>query len=100
MSTPAINGLGRRLAMLREAVSMMLTRTSLTEEQAQALICNAIADRTIGIEVQLGEHTTRPTTKPPGRRYSADDFDLAPDLEPADVDFEKSRPRKPWFLRR
>jgi hypothetical protein len=70
-----------------------------SESDAKRLICNAIADRKIEIQLELGKRKTRNMTAR-GMRFSGADIEIPVRLAPEDLDFENSRPVGSWYLRR
>ena len=70
-----------------------------SKEEAQADICRAIADRAIKICAELGRRTiTRNTAL--NTVLDGNDFQIPTAIDPADLDWEMSRPLKPWLVRR
>jgi hypothetical protein len=69
-----------------------------SKELAQADLCQAIADGTVNIRCKLQQMH--------GRRFTSKDvlegknFQIPTEIKPEDLDWELSRPVKPWFLRR
>jgi hypothetical protein len=67
-------------------------------EVAQSDLCRAIADRAVRIRVKLGRHMkgfTAWDTILPGTALR-----LSAEIKPEDLDWEKSRPVKPWMVAR
>jgi len=78
---------------------MRVMATGRSKEEAQADICRAIADRAIKIRAQLGRRTiTRNTAL--DTVLDGNDFQIPTAIDPADLDWEMSRPLKPWLVRR
>jgi hypothetical protein len=71
----------------------------ITESDAKRAICDAIADGAIDIQLALRKHTTRGTTAH-GKVLVRADVEIPARLEPQDVDFENSRPLRPWVVAR
>src|SRR5262249_27939369 len=71
-----------------------------SKEDAQSLICQAIADGILKFRAKLGQHTTRPMYG--GKRvvFEEKDFRISPDLQRENFDWEQSRPLNPWGVRR
>ena len=68
------------------------------KELAQIDLCQAIADRTVKIQGKLRKHTTRPSTTK--RILEGKDFEIPAEIKPADLDWDSSRPLKPWTVHR
>ena len=68
------------------------------KELAQADLCRAIADGTVNIRCKLKRHATQPNTS--NAVLEGKDFEIPAEIKPADLDWERSRPLKPWFVRR
>ena len=68
------------------------------KEQAQTDLCRAIADGTVKIRGKLKRHTTRASTSK--AVLEGTDFQIPPEIKPEDLDWERSRPLKPWIVRR
>ena len=83
---------------LSEATARVVEATRLSEAQAKTDICQAIADRAIGIRAHLKNHATRHTTS--GAVLTASDLDVPANLKPSGLDWGESRPLKPWVVRR
>jgi len=82
---------------LRDAVKRVMNATGCTEEQAQTAICQAVADGTIAFRGQLKKHTTKQMTS--SAVLKGADFEIRRMIKPADLDWEVSRPLKPWIVR-
>jgi hypothetical protein len=85
-----------------ECLSQALQRViaaGLPESTARPGLCDAIADGAVEIRLQLRKHTLCGTTAR-GRTFTGRDVQIPVDLQPADLDFENSRPLKPWFMLR
>jgi hypothetical protein len=76
-----------------------LMAAGLPEESAKSGLCAAIADRAIKIRLQLDRHTTTGMTHRTVS-FTGEDIQIPLDLNPADMDFQNSRPLKPWFIPR
>ncbi len=76
-----------------------VTSAGIDENDAKQSICGAIADRVIEIRLALREHTTR-HYKIHGRTFTGADVEIPARLSPQDMDFEHSRPLKPWLVPR
>jgi hypothetical protein len=67
------------------------------KELAQADLCQAIADGTVNIRCQLQERRGSGNTSKDV--LEGKDFQIT-EIKPEDLDWELSRPLKPWFVRR
>jgi hypothetical protein len=84
---------------LSDAIARVMAEAGLSRDEAQTRICRAIADGAVKIRGKLGRHTTT------GFRASNTvleerDFHIAPEIKPEHLDWEQSRPVKPWVVRR
>jgi hypothetical protein len=84
---------------LSDAIARVMGEAGLSRDEAQTRICRAIADGAVKIRGKLGRHTTT------GFRASNTvleerDFHIAPEIKPEHLDWEQSRPVKPWVVRR
>lgn len=70
-----------------------------SENDAKQAICDGIADRAIEIRLELDKHTTKRMTAR-GKVLAGSDIEIPAHLEPRDLDFENSRPVKPWAVDR
>jgi hypothetical protein len=85
---------------LSAAIEHVMAAAGLSKDDAQSLICRAIADRAVKTRCTLRKHLTRPIRAPKNTVLEREDFDIPPELKPEDLDWEQSRPRKAWFVRR
>jgi len=69
-----------------------------SKDRAQADICQAIADGNVKIRGKLRRHTTRPMHSSAMLQGTA--FEIPTDIKSADLDWERSRPVRPWMVRR
>jgi hypothetical protein len=83
---------------LSDAATRVATAAGVSRDIAQSNICQAIADRAVNIRCKLKNHTTRPLTS--REVLQGEDFDIPTKIESQDLDWEASRPRKPWIVRR
>jgi hypothetical protein len=83
---------------LADALTRVMAAAGRSREEAQTDICQAITDKAIKIQGQLKEHTTRHITS--RRVLEGKDFELPARIKPADVDWESSRPLRPWAVHR
>jgi hypothetical protein len=83
---------------LSAARERVMTAAGLAKDEAQNDICQAIADRVVNIRAKLHKLATR------GMRSSevleGKVFDIPTTLKPEDLDWDRSRPVNPWFVRR
>ena len=84
---------------LADALERVTTATGLSNAAAQADICRAISDGAIEVRAELGEHATRPM-RSRGTILKGEAFDIPTTLKPEDLDWQQSRPLKPWPDRR
>jgi hypothetical protein len=70
-----------------------------TEAEAQSDLCHAICDRAVKLRVHLGKSATTPMTSR-GTVVDGEDVEIPPQLSAGDIDWNNSRPLKPWPLRR
>jgi len=84
---------------LSAAAERVMATAGLSKEDAQSLICRAIADRSLKFRGQVGQHTTKPIHG--GKMVLEEkDFHLSPNIQREDFDWEQSRPLNPWGVRR
>jgi hypothetical protein len=84
---------------LSEALTRIMAAGGLAEDEARTDICRAIADRAVKIRGKLGWHTTSPL-RAPHTVLETKDFQIPSEIKPEDLDWERSRPVKPWIVRR
>jgi hypothetical protein len=83
---------------LSAATERVMATAGLSKEDAQSLICRAIADGILKFRGKVGQHATRPTS---GKTVLEEkDFHISPDIQREDFDWEQSRPLKQWRVRR
>jgi hypothetical protein len=71
----------------------------LSKDEVQNDLCRVIADRVVNVRAKLKKHATRPMRSSDvleGREC----FDIPTTIKPRDLDWDQSRPVKPWFVRR
>jgi hypothetical protein len=68
------------------------------KERARADLCRAVADRTVNIRCKLEQHATRHFTSKDVLDGNA--FEIPTEIKPEELDWERSGPLKPWFVRR
>jgi hypothetical protein len=83
---------------LNQAAKRVMDATGCGEEEAQADICGAVADRVIAFRCRLKKQATGPMTSKSVLEGAA--FDIPTTISPDDLDWEQSRPLKPWIVRR
>jgi hypothetical protein len=83
---------------LQKAMDRVMA-TGLTEDEAKSDLCQAISDRTIAIRLQPGKNTTTGMTTH-GTVLNGDDVEIPARLSPNDIDWNNSRPLRPWAVRR
>ncbi|HEX4651777.1 MAG TPA: hypothetical protein VH250_09790, partial [Granulicella sp.] len=84
---------------LSDAAARVMAAAGVSKEQAQTDISQAIADGTVEIRCKLEKHTTR-HSRSSKTVLDGKDFEKPTDLKFEDLDWERSRPLKPWFVRR
>lgn len=84
---------------LGDALNRIITQTGMSEDEAQMALCQAISDRTVGIRCRLENHTTR-LLRASNTVLGGTDFSIPAEIKPEDMDWERSRPTKPWAVRR
>jgi hypothetical protein len=77
----------------------VMATCGLSKDEAQTDICRAIADGVIKIRGKLERHTTR-HSRASNTVLEGEDFHIPTGIEPKDLDWERSRPVKPWMVRR
>src|SRR5262245_23386564 len=78
-----------RWERLSAATKRVIEAAQIAKDQAQADICQAIADGCVKIRGKLSRHTTKPMRS-----------SIPSDIKSADLDWEGSRPVRPWMVRR
>ena len=73
-----------------------MTTAGLSIEEAKTDVCQAIADGTIKIRVKPREHTTKHFTSK--SVLAGKDVQIPTNIKADDLDWEKSRPVKPWLV--
>ncbi len=82
---------------LSDAATRVMAAAGVSKEEAQSDICQAIADGVVRIRCQLKKHTTKHMTSKTVLDGNA--FEITK-RKPDDLDWEGSRPLKPWRVRR
>jgi hypothetical protein len=83
---------------LSDALEHVMTTARLSKEEAKTAICQAIADGTIKIRVKLREHTTKHLTSK--SVLEGKNVQIPTNIKADDLDWEGSRPAKPWHVPR
>jgi hypothetical protein len=83
---------------LSDAIESVLAGAGRSREEAKTDICQAIVDRTVKIQGKLKRHTIRPVTST--KVLEGKDFEIPAEIKPTDLDWEGSRPVKPWAVPR
>jgi hypothetical protein len=83
---------------LSAATERIMATAGLSKEDAQSLICRAVADGILKFRGKVGQHATRPIYG--NRVLEKEHFEILADIKPEDLDWEKSRPLNPWGIRR
>jgi hypothetical protein len=83
---------------LSDAATRVATAAGVSKDAAKSDICQVIADGTVNIRCKLKKHTTRPMTST--EVLQGKDFDIPTKIGLQDLDWERSRPLKPWTVRR
>src|SRR5262245_9290067 len=73
-----------------------MATAGLSKEDAQSLICRAIADGILKFRAKVGQHTTRAIHGGKERVLEEKDFHISPDIQREDFDWEESRPLNSW----
>jgi hypothetical protein len=80
---------------LPDAIERIMA-TERSREAAQSDICRAIADQMVKIRGRLRRHATRDRINP--SVLEGKDLVIPPEIKPADLDWEHSRPLGPWAV--
>src|SRR5207247_2508768 len=81
-----------------DAVTLVMAETAVSRQQAQVDICRAVADRAIKILCKLKRHATQPMISK--SILEGDCFEIPTTIKPEEVDWEHSRPVRPWIIPR
>jgi hypothetical protein len=84
---------------LSDAVMRVMATCGQSKDEAQTDICRGIAHGAVKIRGKLKRHTTKPLSAS-DTALEGEDFHIPTGLEPKDLDWEGSRPVKPWMVRR
>lgn len=85
-------------ARLKEATEQVMDAAGCSKEEAQADICRAFADGVIRFRARLKEHNTNHMRSKTVLEGTA--FEMRHTIRPADLDWERSCPLKPWMVGR
>lgn len=83
---------------LPNALEWIMTLTGATREEAKSALWQAIIDGAVRFRGQLLQHATRSMTS--SSILSGEHFEIPATLKSADLDWEASRPTKPWVVSR
>jgi hypothetical protein len=72
---------------------VLVMATGITEDEAKADLCRAVADRKIDVRVRIGSSHSKG-----GRFFSNGNVGIPSHLRPGDLDWEQSCPLKPWSI--
>jgi hypothetical protein len=81
---------------LPNAIERIMTLTGLAKDKAQSALCEAIADGVMRFRGQLCRHATRRMTS--SSILKGEHFEIPATFKSADLDWEASRPTKPWVV--
>ena len=82
---------------LSEATARVMAARGLSEAEARADICSAMADGVINFRGKLLEHWSKPISS--RAVLGREDFEMMNEIHPEDFDWRESRPLKPWIVR-
>jgi len=80
---------------LSVARACVMAATGLSKTEVESDICRAILDRDVEFRCKLKEHLTKHITA--SAVLEGENFDI-PEIKPEDLDWEQSRPLKPWAV--
>jgi hypothetical protein len=83
---------------LSDALARVKAATGLSSDEARIDICRAIAGGAVKIRGKLKEHLTRHMKS--DTVLEGINFDIKAEIKSQDLDWEASRPMKPWIVRR
>jgi len=84
---------------LAEALNRILEITGGSPGEAQADLCRAMADGSVQVRAKLGLHSDG-ITRMAGTTLDGAQFSIPRDLQPEEIDWDASRPLKPWLVPR
>jgi len=79
---------------LSDALNRVMRSTDLSREQAETDICRAMADGAIEFRARLASHVNG--LQKSHQEVDGSDVRIPTQLKPHDLDWQKSRPTKPW----
>lgn len=83
---------------LSQVVARIVAATGVSEQQAQADICQALSDGAIAFRARLKRRITTGMTSNSVLEGAA--FDLPSVISAKEIDWEQSRPLNPWLVKR
>jgi hypothetical protein len=84
---------------LSEAATRVMAAAGVSKDEAQTDICQAIADGAVKFRAKLEWHTTK-RLRASKTVLEGTAFQIPTAIKPKDLDWERSRPEKPWFVQR
>jgi hypothetical protein len=84
---------------LPDALQRVAAANGLSEDEAKVCICKAVADRTVKIRTKLKRHMTK-KLRASDTVLEGQALNIPSELGLADLDWEQSRPLRPWVVRR
>ena len=87
-----------RWERLSPVVTRVMTATGVSVQQAQAEICHALSDGAVRYRAQLRWHSTKHMTSQSVLEAAA--FETPSTIKPDEIDWDRSRPRIPWWVKR
>jgi hypothetical protein len=84
---------------LSDSLMRVMTTARLSKEEAQTDLCRAIADGAVKIRGKLRTHTTI-GLHASDAVLEGKTFHIPTEIKPNDLDWEASRPVKPWIVQR
>ena len=84
--------------LLSDATTRVMAAPRVSKDEAQSDICQAIVDGAVKIRCRLKRHTTNQMTSK--AELDGNAFEIPTRIKPDDLDWEGSRPLKPWTVRR
>jgi hypothetical protein len=88
-----------RWERLPNALRRVMVAVRLSQDEAQVDICRALADGAIRIRGKLQRHTTRPL-RASNTVLDGKYFQIPTEVKSEDLDWDTSRPVKPWMVQR
>jgi hypothetical protein len=93
---PAYESIWERLP---DALTRVMETSGLTQRDAQADTCRAIADRAVRVQAKLGRHPLRRITSK-DTVLEGRELQISTSLKPDELDWQGSRPLIPWLVLR